>query len=202
MSTASDTAWLTVNSVTDAVVLTPANPALGSTTSSTAATISLAGTFIDNGTGTTTITDSNQGGVLGGIALTGVTGSGAWAYSLDGTDFTPVGTVSASAALLLPGTADLRYTPSGTVSETATITYLAWDATSGTAGDQVDLSSAGATGGTTAFSLAADTASLWVNSAPLLTPASPSLGTTDDNTAVTVSLTGTFINNGSRDHRR
>ena len=166
VSTASDTAWLTVNDVTDAVVLTPANPMLGSTTSSSAATISLAGTFIDNGTGTTTITDSNPSGVLGGIALTGVSGSGAWTYSLNGTDFTSVGTVSASAALLLPSTAELRYTPSGTVSETATITYLAWDATSGAAGDQPDLSSAGATGGTTAFSLATDTASLLVNTCP------------------------------------
>ncbi len=197
VSTASDTAWLTVNDVTDAVVLTPADPTLGSTTSSAAATISLAGTFIDNGTGTTIITDSNPSGVLGGIALTGVTGSGVWAYSLNGTDFTPVGTVSESAALLLPSTAELLYTPSGTVSETATITYLAWDATSGAAGDQPDLSSAGATGGTTAFSLTPDTASLLVNTAPVLTPAAPSMGTTDENTAITVSLSRTFINNGA-----
>ena len=43
-----------------------------------------------------------------------------------------------------------------------TIQYRAWDQTSGTAGDTVDLSGNGATGGTTAFSTAIETASLTV----------------------------------------
>ena len=85
--------------------------------------------------------------MVGGIALIGTTGNGTWAYSLDGTTFTDVGTVSESSALLLPGNATLQYTPDSKNGETATITYLAWDTTSGTAGGQADLSAADATGG-------------------------------------------------------
>ena len=137
-STATDTASLTVTAVNHAPVLTPATPSLGSIDVHVAAkTISLA-TFINNGTGTTAITDVDTGAVVGGIALTGVTGSGTWAYSLDGTTFTDVGTVSATSALLLPSTAELQYTPTGTSSETATIVYCAWDTTSGTSGTTAD----------------------------------------------------------------
>ena len=189
-STATDTAYLNVANATDAPSLAPANPSLGSTLSGAAATISLSGTFINHGAGTTIIADANPDAVVGGIALVGTTGSGTWAYSLDGTTFTDVGTVSDSSALLLPATAELRYTPSGTDSETATITYCAWDTTSGTAGSTADTTT---NGGTTAFSTATDTASLAVNDAPVLTAANPSMGTTDENTAVTISL-GTFIN--------
>ena len=110
-STATDTASLTVTSVNDAPVLTPASPSLGTATSdATATTISLA-KFINNGAGTTTITDVDNGAVVGGIALTGTTGNGTWAYSLDGTTFTAVGTVADTSALLLPSTATLQYTP-------------------------------------------------------------------------------------------
>ena len=42
---------------------------------------------------------------MGGIAVTGTTGKGTWAYSLDGTTFTAVGTVAGNSALLLPKTA-------------------------------------------------------------------------------------------------
>ena len=124
-------------------------------------TINLAGTFINNGTGTTTITDADTGAVVGGIALTGITGSGTWAYSLDGTTFTSSARSPTTSALLLPNTAALRYTPDGTDSETATITYWAWDTTTGTAGGTADTTT---NGGTTAFSTATDTASLTVAS--------------------------------------
>ena len=117
-----------MTSVNDAPVLTPASPSLGSTTVSTADTFALSRRSSTPAAGTA-ITDVDQGAVMGGIALTGVTGSGTWAYSLDGTTFTAVGTVSDSSALLLPSTAELRYTPSGTTAETATITYCAWDTT-------------------------------------------------------------------------
>ncbi len=143
----------------DAPVLSAAKPSLGTTGLSAAMTVNLAGTFINNGSGTTTITDPDTNAVVGGIAVTGITGTGTWAYSLDGTTFTSVLTVSASSALLLPSTAELRYTPSSTVSETATITYCAWDTTAGTAGSTADTT---ANGGATAFSTATDTASLTV----------------------------------------
>ena len=60
---------------------------------------------------------------------------------------------------MLPNTAALRYTPDGTDSETATITYCAWDTTTGTAGGTADTTT---NGGATAFSTATDTASLTV----------------------------------------
>ena len=197
-STASDTASLTVAGVNESPVLTPVNPSLGSTTPSAATSISLTGTFINNGTSGTIITDVDSGATVGGIAVTGLTGNGTWAYSLDGSTFTAVGIASTSSALLLPKTATLRYTPDGSTLETATITYCAWDATSGTSGNKVDTTT---NGDTTAFSTASDTASLTVsttttNSAPDLTPANPTLGTTAPTTAKTFALTGTFIDNG------
>lgn len=195
-SAALDTAWLTVN---DAPVLTAANPSLGATDENTAVSIRLVETFLNNGQGTTTISDPNPTTTTGAIALAGTTGNGSWEYSLDGTTFFPLTSVDSSSALLLPATATLRYTPDGKNGETATITYRAWDATSGTAGSRVDLSEASAVGGATAFSDAADTASLTVNDvndAPVLTPANPSLGVLASNSPVTISLTDTFLNNG------
>ncbi|MEN6449040.1 MAG: peptidylprolyl isomerase [Thermoguttaceae bacterium] len=193
VSTASDTATLSVSNVNDAPVLTPASPSMGNAAPGVAATISLVGTFIENGTAATGISDVDVGATRGGIALTATTGGGTWEYSLNGADFTAIGAVSGSSALLLPKTATLRYTPAAGSSETATISYHAWDTTSGTAGDRVDLSASSAVGGTTAFSTATDTASISVNTAPVLTPASPSLGSTNEETAVTVDLSS-FIN--------
>ena len=67
--------------------------------------------------------------------MTGATGNGTWEYSFDGTTFLPVSHgFGDCSALLLPNTAELRYTPGGQNGETATITYLAWDTTSGTPG--------------------------------------------------------------------
>ncbi len=197
-STATDTATLAVAGV--APVLTAANPSLGSSDENTAKTVDLTDSFINNGVGTTGITDADPNAVVGGIAVVGVTGRGSWAYSTDGTNFTPVGTVSASSALLLPKTAKLRYTPDNANGETAAITYRAWDTSSGTSGGRVDLSASIAVGGSTAFSTATDTASLTVtslNDAPVLTSASPSIGGTALGTAKTISLTGTFLNNGT-----
>ena len=153
-SSATDTATLTVAAVNDAPVITAANPSLGTINTSAATTIDVA-TFINAGTGTTGVSDVDTNKVLGGIALTGTSGAG-WAYSLNGTTFTDVGTVSNTSALLLPANAKLRYTP-GSGSEAATITYRAWDTTAGTADSKVSTSS---NGGITAFSAATDTARL------------------------------------------
>jgi cyclophilin family peptidyl-prolyl cis-trans isomerase len=199
-SSATDTASVTVTALNDAPVLTGANPLLGTTDIHVAKIININGVFINNGTGTTNITDADTNALVGGIALSGVHGAGAWEYSLDGTTYTAVGTVSETAALLLPKEVKLRYTPNGTSAETASISYHAWDATSGAAGDKVDLSAAGAAGGTTAFSLLTDTASLSVldvNDAPVLTPANPSLGTTTEDAPKTINVSGVFINNGT-----
>jgi cyclophilin family peptidyl-prolyl cis-trans isomerase len=201
-STQSDVATFSVYDFNDSPVLTPAtsSPSMGTTTEDDAKTIALTGTFINNGAGTTNITDADVTAVTGGIAIIGMTGKGTWAYSLDGTTFTTISTLTNATALLLPKTASLKYTPNGKSGETATIVYRAWDTTSGTAGTRVNLSDSSSYGGITAYSSATDTASLTVtelNDAPILVAASPPLGTVAPGGVKTINLTGSFINNGT-----
>ncbi|MBB4041176.1 Ca2+-binding RTX toxin-like protein [Microvirga flocculans] len=115
-----------------------------------------------------------------GIAITATAGSGTWQYSTDGVTWNVVGTVSGSAALLLSGSTQLRFVPNGENGETATLTFRAWDQTSGTPSTNSARSTADTTsnGGTTAFSTGTAQASLTVssvNDAPVLSPISPVL---------------------------
>jgi large repetitive protein len=143
------------------IILTKANPSLGTTNNVTTSTIHLA-TFVNNGSGTTLITDTDNNPVLGGIALIGATGKGTWQYSLDGTTFIAVDAVSESSSLLLANNAVLRYIPDGKSDETSSVTYCAWDTTGGANGVRADLSQSGAVGGSTAFSANTDTAKLTI----------------------------------------
>jgi hypothetical protein len=186
-------ATFTVTDVNDSPVLTAANPILGVKKNTEKLDINLAA-FINSNSGTG-ITDVDNGAVIGGIAVVGITGNGTWAYSLDGTNYVSITDVGEAKALLLPHDAKLRYTPS-IDHETATIKYRAWDTTSGTAEAKVDLSGTDATGGTTAFSSATDTGTVYVNDAPVLTVANPSLGTVKNSEPTTI-VVGTFINNGT-----
>ena len=128
-STASDTASLTVADITDSVVLTAIHPLLGGTTKAAAITVNLSA-FINDGSGTTTITPTSGAG----IAVTGITGLGTWSYATSsGGTFTTLSGPSLSAPLLLGAGSELQYTPAGSDSETPTITYYGWDGTSGTA---------------------------------------------------------------------
>jgi cyclophilin family peptidyl-prolyl cis-trans isomerase len=193
-SIATDKATLTVTPLNDAPVITAGvTPSLGSTVPATPKVINLS-TFIDNnGTGTSHITDVDQLAVVGGIAINGAVGTGTWEYTLDGgTTYTAFGTVDSSHALLLPKDASVRFTPTGTTTQTATITYHAWDTTTGTAGNKVDLSSA--TGNATAFSTGTNTASLLVNNAPVLTTGTPTLAVLHDATPKLIAISS-FINN-------
>jgi photosystem II stability/assembly factor-like uncharacterized protein len=106
-----------------------------------------------------------------GIALINVdTTNGTWEYSLDGgVTWSPVIGVSFTNALPLPSTARLRFIPlpdfNGSMPNA--ITFHAWDQSSGTAGSTVDLT--GLLGGSNAFSVNSETASLTVlpvNDAP------------------------------------
>lgn len=154
-----------------APVLTPGetSPAIGTIDEDHAFVVSLTDSFINNGAVTsTTITDEDAGDEVGGIAIVGLTGQGTWEYSLDdGATFQGVGDVSESEALLLPKTAQLRYTPDAQHGETPTITYRAWDRSgSHEAGAKVDTTT---NGDATPFSTATDTATLTVtavNDAP------------------------------------
>lgn len=120
------------------------------------------------------MTDADNG-ALTGIALTGTnSSSGSWWYSTNGgTNWTAVGTVSNSAALLLSADANTRLYFQGNTDFNGTVsdgvTFRAWDRTSGTAGTKVSTTS---NGGSSAFSTATDTAAITVvddNYAPVAT---------------------------------
>jgi hypothetical protein len=119
------------------------------------------------------ITDVD-GGAVEAIAVTSVDNTnGVWQFSTDnGTSWIAFsGTTGASvdltsAARLLDGsltggdTHKIRFVPDADYVGTASITFHAWDKSSGSAGGTADASS---TGDTTAFSSASDTASLTIN---------------------------------------
>ncbi|MCC9000981.1 MAG: DUF4347 domain-containing protein, partial [Candidatus Contendobacter sp.] len=132
-------------------------------------------------TGITDVDTLNNGGagntpeaVGQGVAIYSTTNSGpadggTWEYSTNGGgSWTAIGTVSSSSALLLAATDKVRFVPDAQNAATATISYCLWDGATGTHGNKVD---PGARGGSTAFSLGSDTATLTVtavNDAPTL----------------------------------
>ncbi|HSF11045.1 MAG TPA: DUF4347 domain-containing protein [Nitrospirales bacterium] len=164
----------------DAPVLTPASPTL---TTITEDDTTNSGDLISAIVGAS-ITDVDTGAVEG-IAITGLTsGNGTWQYNM-GSGWTAVGAVSNTSALLLRATDSLRFVPDGQNADSATVTYRAWDQTSGSAGTKVDAST---NGGTTAFSTATDTATITVtavNDAPVNTV--PGAQSTNEDTSLTFS---------------
>lgn len=113
---------------------------------------------------------------LAGIAVTAVNDTnGVWQYSLapdqdDPFNWIPFGVISDTQAILLRDTDWIRFVPAPNFSGPAgSMTFRAWDQTSGAAGDQqVDTS---VNGGSTAFSVSSASASITVtavNDAPVL----------------------------------
>jgi len=109
------------------------------------------------------ITDSD-GSPMEAIAVTAVdSDQGTWQFSINGgTSWTNInaGTTNDNNALLLRSTDMLRFIPNADATGTETVTFRAWDQSTGTAGTFAD---ADPNGGTTAFSSATDTASITVN---------------------------------------
>jgi len=100
-----------------------------------------------------------------GMAVTGLTGNGIWQYSTnDGSTWSDVGTtVSSMSALLLSSATKIRFVPSAGFRGLGTISYRAWDGSTGVVGDRI------AIGASLAFSLATETASVTVgNTQPSL----------------------------------
>ena len=113
------------------------------------------------------VTDANSGDTQG-IAIVGSTGSngGAWQFSTDGGgSWFALGTPGAASARLLGPTNQVRFLPNAGFAGVGTLVYKAWDGSAGTAGQTAN---AGAGGGTSAFSLATETATLRVQTAPTL----------------------------------
>ena len=128
-------------------------------------------------------TDANGDPI--GIAITSADDTnGTWQYSHAGTGgpWTNITGVSATTALLLPGTAAVRFVPNtgffGTVA--MGLTFQAWDGTSGSAGGTAD---ATVNGGATAFSTASASSGIVVIGSPTISGTNPN-GTTDDHTPV------------------
>ncbi|MGI9421335.1 MAG: putative Ig domain-containing protein, partial [Geminicoccaceae bacterium] len=158
-ATVTSTFNLSVDNVNDAPVLNVApSPTLTAVAANAAdpAGDTIADIIVDG-----SITDAD-GGAVEAMALTGADDShGTWEFSINaGSSWTAVRPVSDNAALLLDGTAMLRFVPDPGFGGSATFTFRAWDQTTGSNGQTgVDVS---ANGGTTAFSLLGDTGSIVV----------------------------------------
>jgi uncharacterized repeat protein (TIGR01451 family) len=105
-----------------------------------------------------------------GIAITALTGTsnGAWQYSANGTNWTPVGSVSVTKALLLPAVYRLRFVPRSGFIGAVTLSAYAWDGSVGAAAATFNLN--GKTGGTGPFSSTPLSAVCLVNTSPTLAP--------------------------------
>ena len=117
----------------------------------------------------TNFTDPDSGAVKGLAVTAVVTTNGTWQYSTDtGTTWLTLTGVSTSAARLLKGddaNYKVRFVPSANFYGTATLTYQAWDQTSGTAGGTAAVTT---NGGSTAYSSNAGTGTITVAAAGTL----------------------------------
>jgi T1SS-143 domain-containing protein len=154
--------------------------------------------LIASGSGPSNVTDVD-GAASTGIAITGTGGvAGTWFYTTNGgTNWTAFPSVSTTNALLLAANSstEVRFVPTNAnAAGTATLSFNAWDQTTGTNGGTVNLTTSG-TGGTTAFSTGSETASLSVgtptvgNSATLTTGADSVFFGTGTNTITATNAT-------------
>ena len=167
-----------IQRATATVVVTPVNDA---PTLNNGAVVAVAGTNENTtsaGTAIATLLAAAgradvDAGALAGLAVVATTGRGGWQYSTDGVAWTAVGSVSSANALLLGAGSQLRYVPDNDNGETATVGFVAWDQTSGTASSATTprYAAAGPGGGGSAFSSQSATAAIVVtavNDAPVL----------------------------------
>ncbi len=146
---------------------------------------------IISGAGGDRITDVDIGAVEG-IAVIGVDDTdGRWEYSTDGgfnwdsfvTNGVTNGTTNDTSAVLLDDTALIRFVPNASYNGPAgDITFRAWDQTVGTSGDTSV--NASAQGGSNAYSIDAETATLSVIAVAGVTNLVPSAQDTDEDTSL------------------
>src|SRR6185436_862991 len=191
-STVTDTANITVTPVNDAPVLASANSALANVDSSNSPASQVV-TTVATLVGNAGITDIDPS-PLSGIAITAVSGAGTWEYSTNGTTYLAMGAVTGTSARLLASTAFVRYTPAASETDNATLTYQAWDQTSGSNGG---LASAAVNGGITAFSTASSVATHTVapvNDAPVMNAAAtPVLTSVAEDSGAPSGAVGTLV---------
>jgi VCBS repeat-containing protein len=184
----SQTFTITINGTNDAPVLTASAPSLITITEdATADAGQTVASFLGAG-----IADVDHG-ALQGIAITATTSAhGHWEYSTDGSTFLAFPAVSEGSALLLAATDMVRFVPDGEEGGADTFTYVAWDQTTGHHGAVADVS---ASGGSTAFSVTSDTATLTVtavNDAPTAAAPATHYAATEQ-TPLVISGTGLHV---------
>jgi VCBS repeat-containing protein len=158
-NSAAVTRTVNVIAVNDAPILdTSGNPALPNVSSDDT---NPAGTTVAALLGSS-VTDLDLG-ALQGIAITGLTVpafGGIWQYLLDGgSTWSAISGLRTSNALLLRAADRIRFLPATGVTGTYKISYRAWDQTVGSAGFMMPASPSG---GTSAFSVATEVASVTV----------------------------------------
>jgi len=166
---------VTVVGINDAPVLAGAPYSLPSINEDTTSSGMRISTLLTN----YTMVDPDVG-ALRGIAVITKSGNGIWQYSTDNATWTDFGAVSSTSALLLASTTYIRYVPDGANGETASLTFRAWDQTTGSASvngirGTADTSS---NGGTTAFSIITAVTNqpvTAVNDAPVMSAVFPTL---------------------------
>ena len=176
-SSATATSSITVTPLNDAPVLSGANNFVTQNENATNNSGNSVLDLISLGN----ITDVDNGAVQGIAVVSSDSGNGTWQYSTNaGTNWSNVGAVSATSALLLRSQDRLRLVPDGQNGTTASVTFRAWDQTVGTEGTTVDTTTVG---GTSAFSTATAIASITVtdvNDAPVLAGANDFTTITED----------------------
>jgi uncharacterized delta-60 repeat protein len=137
-------------------------------------------------------------GAIEGIAITGLDqATGVWEFSVDNAgSWIAVGTVSDASALLLRATDRIRFVPNGDNGSIASFTFVAWDQTGGTFGLQGSKVNTQLSGGSTAFSLQSETASIMIaeaNDTPLIFVAADDTNQTQlDESNASLSCLGTL----------
>ncbi len=192
------TVSITVNAVNDAPVLDNTGNMSLTAINEDVAAASNNGTLVSGviaSAGGTRITDVDAGAVQGLAVIAVDNTNGTWQFSIDnGTNWAPFGAPNSLTARLLAANATtrVRFLPNlnfnGTVDPG--LTFRAWDQTSGTNGNTADVS---IVGGTTAFSIATETASITVNPVNDAPTADSQSTATNEDTPLPVTLTGSDV---------
>ena len=187
---AGKTITMDVTAVNDAPVLgTTARSLPAMSEDDTASAGTTVSAILASGAGTASDVDGDSLG----IAVTAVSNSnGVWQYSLNGTTWTDIPTLSTTAALLLRPTDKVRFVPNADYNGTVTggLTFKAWDQTAGTAGGTGDTTAGGGNGANSQFSASSASAGITVNAGPTVVGIDRASG--DRTTAGSVDYTVTF----------
>ena len=195
-STETDTATITVSPINDAPVFNTSYTPTMTDITEDVADASNTGTQIATMVADGSMNDADGTAVESIYVTTVDTVHGSWQYKVGAGNWTTFDFNGSNAGkgLLLASTDRVRFVPATDWSGSATLTFGAWDATSGTAGTYAGLSS---TGSTSSFSTETDTATITVspiNDAPIISLDSNPYAIYLDGTTGYLSSTSSLLN--------